>query len=262
LELLASDAATRLGGYGVTELAKLTGRSKTVVSRALATLAAAGLAARDPASQRYRVGSRVFALAARSAEAQLVQSGQPVLRGLVSATHETAHLCVLMHGNVLTLASEVSPYEIRSAGWQGVTTAAWRSSSGWVLLSDWDELSLRYWYDERGHDSTVIGEDVFGREVSPFSLHDRLPPGRGKVHDFASLRAEISRIRVDGYSVLDEDLEAGIVGVSAPVRDHTGRIVAALNVSGPKERLGGKLEVLGGIVRQAGVKLSRALGGK
>lgn len=261
LELLASDAATRLGGYGVTELAKLTGRSKTVVSRALATLATTGLAARDPETHRYRVGPRVFALAARSAEAQLVQSGQPVLRGLVNATYETAHLCVLMHGNVLTLASELSPHELRSAGWEGVTTAAWRSSSGWVLLSDWDETALRYWYDERGHDSTVIGEEVFGREMNPFALHERVPPPTGKVRDFAGLQAEIERIRAVGYSVLDEDLEAGVVGVSAPVIDHTGRVVAALNVSGPKKRLGDKLDALGGIVREAGATLSRTLGG-
>ncbi|QIM19571.1 IclR family transcriptional regulator [Leucobacter coleopterorum] len=261
LEMLASDAATRLGGYGVTELAKLTGRSKTVVSRALATLATTGLAARDPETQRYRVGPRVFALAARSAEAELVQSGQPVLRSLVGATHETAHLCVLMHGNVLTLASELSPHELRSAGWQGVRTAAWRSSSGWVLLSDWDETALRQWYDERGHDSTVIGDDVFGREASPFSLHERPPASTGKVRDFEGLLAEIERIRAVGYSVLDEDLEEGIVGVSAPVLDHTGRVVAALNVSGPKKRLGDKIEALGGIVRQAGATLSRRLGG-
>src|SRR5690606_17843975 len=37
LELLASDAAARAGGYGVTQLARLSGRSKTVVSRALQT---------------------------------------------------------------------------------------------------------------------------------------------------------------------------------------------------------------------------------
>ena len=260
LELLASDGSVRVGGYGVTDLARLTGRSKTVVSRALATLAESGLAARDARTGRYSVGPRLFALAARSSEAQLVASGRPVLRGLVRATHETAHLCVLAHGNVLTLASELSPHELRSAGWEGTVTAAWRTSSGRVLVSDWDEPSLHAWYRAHGQDRTVIDDQVFGREANPFFLLDE-PPALSRISDYAGLQAEIERIRGCGYAMLDEEFETGIVGVSAPVRDHTGRIIAAVNVSGPKERLGDKLDALGAVVRQAGVALSQTLGG-
>lgn len=107
----------------------------------------------------------------------------------------------------------------------------------------------------------MIGQEVFGRETNPFLLYDGLPPHTGKVRDFAGLQAEVECICAVGFSVLDEDLEAGVVGVSAPVLDHTGRVVAALNVSGPKKRIGDKIDALGGIVRQAGASLSRTLGG-
>lgn len=260
LDLLASEASARAGGYGVTELARLTGRSKTVVSRALLTLASAGLAARDAETGRYTVGSRIFALAARTAEAQLVRLSRPVLRGLVRATRETSHLCVLAHGNVLTLASELSPHELRSAGWEGVTTAAWRTASGRVLMSDWDPASLRAWYEDHGRDESVIDRESFDREANPFSLLDSPPQARSRVQDYPSLLAEIGRIRQNGCAVIDEEFEAGIIGVSAAVHDHTGRIVAALNVSGPRDRLGPNVETLSLIVRRAGIALSRTLG--
>ncbi|MGJ0205149.1 IclR family transcriptional regulator domain-containing protein [Leucobacter sp. gxy201] len=260
LELLANDSSVRSGGTGVTELARLTGRSKTAVSRALATLAAAGLVARDADTGRYTVGSRIFALAARTAEAGLVRLGRPVLRGLVRATHETSHLCVLAHGNVLTLASEISPHELRSAGWEGVTTAAWRTSSGRALISDWDEASLQAWFAEHGSDESVIDREAFDRESNPFFLLETPPPARTRVTNYASLHEEIRGIRRDGYAIIDGEFEDGVIGVSAPVLDHTGRIVAALNVSGPKNRLEPKVEALANIMRQAGATLSQTLG--
>lgn len=262
LELLAGEASARTGGLGVTELARLTGRSKSVVSRALTTLAEAGLVSRDPETGRYAVGSRIFALAARTAEAQLVRLGRPVLRGLVRATRETSHLCVLAHGNVLTLASELSPHELRSAAWEGVMTAAWRTSSGRVLVSEWDEGSLRAWYDEHGRDETVIGREAFDRESNPFFLLETPPPAQARVRDYESLWREIGRIRREGCAIIEGEFEAGVVGVSAPVHDHTGRIIAALNVSGPQERLGPRIDALATIVRQAGGALSQTLGAR
>ena len=46
------------------------------------------------------------------------------------------------------------------------------------------------------------------------------------------------------------EFEPGLVGAAAPVRDFRGRIVAAINVSGPKFRLGDRLEPAGEEVRQ------------
>jgi DNA-binding IclR family transcriptional regulator len=58
---------------------------------------------------------------------------------------------------------------------------------------------------------------------------------------------------------VDEEFEAGLVGVAAPVRDPGGRIFAAVNVSGPKFRLGGQLAATGEMVRAAAQELSHAM---
>lgn len=259
LELLAGDRSAQSGGLSVTELATLTGRSKSIVSRALGTLGDAGLVRRDPITRTFTVGPRMFAIASRSTDAQLVQLGRPVLRALVRATQETAHLSILSRGNVLTLASEVSPLEVRSAGWEGVTTAAWRTPSGRVLVSDWDEESLFDWYDSHGQDAAVVDAENFGREANPFPLYNT-PPSTARITDRASLLAEMARIRSQGYAIVDGELENGVLGASAPVLGHTGRIVAALNVSGPRDRLASRVVHLGAILNEAAAALSQSLG--
>ena len=68
LELLADDAAG--SGLGVVRLAALLGDDKSQVSRTLQTLAEHGYVERDPDSLAYRLGWRVFALAARTGDAR------------------------------------------------------------------------------------------------------------------------------------------------------------------------------------------------
>lgn len=261
LETLGLPEALQAGGLGVVRIAELTGREKTVISRTLATLADAGLVARDPESLGYRLGPRLFALAARTSEAVLVREARPYLRRIARHTGETAHLSVLRGGNVLTLVSELSPYQFRTAGWEGVTTAAWRTPSGRVLLSDWDEEELEAWYEQHGHDKPMVGP---GRtdHTSAFTVLDAPPPEHVVVRDLRDLKLEIARVRERGYAISDEELEVGVVAASAPVTDFTGRVVAAVNVSAPKARMPGSLETIGEFVAHATEPLSAHLGAR
>lgn len=259
LELLGTDASMRSGGLGVSQVAQATGRDKAVVSRALATLAESGLVERDDDSLRYLLGPRLYALAAHTATATLVHASRDILRRLVRSTRETSHLCVLRGGNVLTLLSELSPHDVRTTGWAGTTTAAWRTPSGRALLSDWDEESLAQWYDDHGQDRPLVG--TFDQsDSSVFPVLDAPPPGNAPVTDLQTLLIELARIREQGYALSDEELEFGVVAASAPITDFTGRVVAAVNVSAPKARIGNRLEALGAFVSRAARELSIRLG--
>ncbi|AGW42096.1 IclR family transcriptional regulator [Leifsonia xyli subsp. cynodontis DSM 46306] len=259
LELLGSAEAGE-AGLGVVRVAQLTGRDKAVISRSLATLADAGLLERDERTLTYRLGPRLYALAGRTVEGRLAREARPALRRIVQNTRETAHLCVLRGGNVLTVLSELSPHEFRTTGWEGVTTAAWRTPSGRVLLSDWSRESLAEWYAEHGRDTAIVGP--LPPTVGGFSVLSAPPAAKAVVTDLSSLHAEIDRIRSLGYALLDEELELGVVGASAPLVDHTGRIVGALNISAPRVRVGDRLESLGRYVAASARDLSRALGGE
>lgn len=260
LELLGSPESFRSAGLGVTQVAQSLGRDKAVVSRALTTLAEAGLVERDEASLRYLPGARLYALAAYSAPSAIVHASRAHLRRLTQLTRETSHLCVLRGGNVLTLLSELSSHEVRTTGWAGITTAAWRTPSGRVLLSDWDEASLTHWYRDHGRDHALVG--VLNPDAEPlgFPLLETPPPGAAPVADLETLLAELKLIRERGYATSDEELEIGVVAASAPVVDFTGRVIAAINVSAPKVRIGHRLDALGVYVARAARELSQHLG--
>ncbi len=260
LDLLGGGEAMREGGLGVLRVAQLTGRDKAAISRALATLADAALIERDDTTQLYRLGGRLYALAARTLESRMVAICRPYLKRVAQSTRETTHLCVLRGGNVLTIMSELSPHEFRTTGWEGVTTAAWRTPSGRVLLSDWDRSSLERWYAEHGHDLPIVGPADPLMTEAGFSVLPTPPADKAVITDFDTLIEELSRIRSQGFALLDEELEGGVVGASAPVIDLNGRIIAAINVSAPKIRMGDRLPTLGRYVAEAAAALSEQLG--
>ncbi|MFN3635825.1 MAG: IclR family transcriptional regulator C-terminal domain-containing protein, partial [Rhizobium rhizophilum] len=47
------------------------------------------------------------------------------------------------------------------------------------------------------------------------------------------LKAEISRVREQGYAVIDQELEIGLCSIAVPIRNDRGRVVAAVNVGAP-----------------------------
>lgn len=236
LEALASPEAQRGGGLGVVRLAQLTGREKSQVSRALKALAEEGIVERDPDTLEYRLGWRLFSLVARTAEDRLVRAAEPVMHELSAEVEETSHLCVLRDDEVLTLLS-VSGHSFRVHGWEGRGVPAYCTSAGRALLLD----------------------------ASPDELFVRFPvlePGcaRSEVRTLPQLWAKIEQCRRDGYALVREEFEAGLVGVSAPIRDFRGRVTAAINISAPADRLGDRLETAGEVTARAAAAVSEHLG--
>jgi DNA-binding IclR family transcriptional regulator len=80
------------------------------------------------------------------------------------------------------------------------------------------------------------------------------------VRNVEELCESLVAARALGYALVDEEFEFGLVGAAAPVRDFKGRLVAALNVSAPKFRLGGRLESAGEEVKRVADELSALLG--
>jgi IclR family KDG regulon transcriptional repressor len=234
---LGSDEAVEKGGLGVVRIAELVGREKSQVSRALSALAANGMVDRDPTSRAYRLGWRLYALAARSGRPRLISFAAPILSALVAESGETAHLSVLQGGEVMTLLSQAPPSAITASGWAGRTVPVVCTSAGRALLFDHDLPALR----------KLVGSARFAGL------------GPGAPSDVAELYRRIEAGRDRGYASVDEEFEDGLVGVAAPVREPGGRILAAVNVSGPKFRLGGPLSATGEAVRSAAEHLTEAM---
>jgi IclR family KDG regulon transcriptional repressor len=238
LTVLGGEEAVEDGGLGVVRIADLIGREKSQVSRTLKVLAESGFVDRDTATLQYRLGWRFFALAARAGEQRLLSVVPALRERLVENVGETAHLSVLQGVEVLTVLSETPPHAVKADGWAGRTVPIYCTSSGRALLFDHDHEAL----------SSLLSGVEF-RELRP-----------GTVRNIEELEGSIVLAREQGYALVVEEFEFGLVGAAAPVRDFKGRLVAALNVSAPKFRLGRRLESAGREVKRAADELSALLG--
>jgi IclR family transcriptional regulator, KDG regulon repressor len=238
LTVLGGEEAIDDGGLGVVRIADLIGREKSQVSRTLKVLAESGFVDRDTETLQYRLGWRFFALAARAGEQRLLSVAPALLERLVENVGETAHLSVLQGVEVLTVLSKSPPHAVKADGWTGRTVPIYCTSSGRALLFDHDSEAL----------SGLLSAVKF-RRLRP-----------GTVRNIEELGERIAVARGRGYALVDEEFEFGLVGAAAPVRDFKGQLVAALNVSAPKFRLGGRLEGAGHEVKRAADDLSALLG--
>lgn len=261
LEVLGTPEALRAHGLGVNRVAELTARDKGQISRTLATLADAGFVDRDRATGKYRLGFQLYSLASRTAESRFVEEAGRYLRKVVNLTHETTHLCVLRGGNVLTLKSELSNHAFRGVGWEGVSVAALSTSSGRALLSDWNDAEIEEWYQEHAMDTRIIRPIIGASVQDPDAINDAEENRRlGKIKNVEDLKKELNNIRKAGYAKVDEEFEWGLVGASAPIRDHSDRIIGVINVSAPKTRIGSHLDQVGEIIAKVGLEFSLHLG--
>jgi IclR family transcriptional regulator, KDG regulon repressor len=240
LTVLGSEDAAERGGLGVVEIARRVGREKTQISRALRVLQETGLVERDPGSLGYRLGWRLFTMAASVGRQQLLVHAPPVLRRLVSATKERGHLTVLHGAGALTLLSESPLRAVQTVGWVGRVTPLHNTSSGRALLFD-------------HHDETVA-------DLLAGTCFEGAGPGAPR--DIAEVLDRLHRDRCRGYALADEEFEEGLIAVGAPVRDGCGRIVAALNLSAPKFRLGRDIDTAARMTCAAARRVSEALAGR
>lgn len=224
-------------GIGVVQIARLAGREKSQVSRTLKTLTEAGFVVRDPENRRYRLGWRLFTLAAGAARQHLTDLAPHVLRRLVAHLGECAHLSVLDGGEVLTVMSESPGKTIQAAEWVGRVSPLHCTSSGRALLFDHTDAEAR----------ALLGGTTMTRV------------GPDRPLDIDGLLGKLAVDRRRGYAVVNEEFEPGLVAAAAPVRDFRGSIVGALNVSAPKFRLGRALNAVGREVCAAADQLSRAV---
>jgi IclR family KDG regulon transcriptional repressor len=237
LNALGSPTATAGDGLGVVQIASIVGCDKSQVSRTLKTLAEGGFVLRDPDTLRYRLGWRVFSLAASASDQHLLTLTPHVLRQLVASVGEGAHLSVREGREVLTLMSECPDRSIQAAPWVGRVAPLYCTSAGRALLFDHTDSEVRKLLE--GSDFIAAGPNA------PRDLDDVL--------------ARLHQARRQGYVMVSEEFEPGHVAVAAPIRDFRGRVMAALNISAPKFRLRDSLPEAGQKVRAAADYLSRAL---
>jgi DNA-binding IclR family transcriptional regulator len=220
LEVLGTaDAGEHPHGMTVSEVARALDRDKSIISRQLKSLLESGLVTRDPAGC-FELSWRLYALASRAGDQHLAKKAGPVMRRLTDNVRERSHLTVLSDGEVLTVRSEGSGRSLETQGWVGRTIPVVRSSSGMALLMDHDDDAIL--------DIARSSEPKISKRQAAIFLDG------------------VRQSRERQYTVANRIFDPDIMGIGTPVRDISGRIVAALNISGPAARIEGHIELFGG----------------
>ncbi|RSN68584.1 MULTISPECIES: IclR family transcriptional regulator [Actinomadura] len=200
------------GPRNLDELAATAGVHKTTVMRLLRTLEAERFVHRD-GDHRFHLGSRMFALARASLEQHGIRDvAAPHLARLNESTGQTIHLGVLDGDDVIYLAKYDSRHAIRMYSRVGLPMPLHATAIAKVLLADLPAPRRRR-----------IAESL---EYTRFTEHTITGPGE--------LLAELDRVAEQGHAMDDAEHETFIRCVGAPVRDASGRVVAAVSISVPE----------------------------
>jgi DNA-binding IclR family transcriptional regulator len=206
LELLASHSPR-----GVTEIASELGLKKSSVSRLLKAISELGYVEQSSRRGQYRVSHRLLALAHRYLEDDwLKKESQPILRELTLAVHASAHLAVLVGGDVVIVAKEPSPERIQVTTRVGGRTPLHASALGKVLLAG------------------APAEERALLLASPLPRYTERT-----ITDPRKLQRALDEVREQGYALELGEEHPGVGCIGAPVRDPSGRWIAAISVAGP-----------------------------
>ncbi|MCX4512138.1 helix-turn-helix domain-containing protein [Streptomyces sp. NBC_01619] len=192
----------------LTSVAEATGLARATARRALITLEHLGYV--TSRERLFRLTPGVLSLGCPAlSRTPLPDIAVPHMAELVGRVHDSASLAVL-DGDDIRYTARVATERIMSVNITiGTRFPAYAASMGRVLLAGLPA-------EER--------EDRIGRtELRPLT--------RRTVIDPAHLAALLDGVRDDGFALVDEELEEGLRSLAVPVRDHTGRTVAALNVA-------------------------------
>lgn len=188
-------------GASLAELVERSGLPRATAHRLAQALEVHGLLMRDDAG-RWRPGPRLAELAS-SAPDVLLTAAAPVIAQLRDSTGESAQIFVRRADDRVCVAAAERAAGLRDTVPLGSTLPLTAGSAAHILLA-WEPTEL----------------------VLPL-----LPRARFTVRTLAEVRRR-------GWAFSVAEREPGVASVSAPIRDRSGRVVAAVSISGPVERLG------------------------
>jgi IclR family pca regulon transcriptional regulator len=198
----------------LSEVARETGMTRAAARRFLITLEWLGYVTSDGRlfSLRPSVLNLGYAYLSSFSVSEIAQEH---LEDLAGELHESCSASVL-DGDDIVYVARASTNRIMTIGLSvGTRLPAHCTSMGRVLLSSLDETSLEEYL------STVQLEPRTAQTVT----------------SLASLRAILSEVRDQGWCLLDQELEDGVRSVAVPLRDGSGRVIAAVNTSAHAARV-------------------------
>ena len=198
-----------------TDIAGALGYPRSSLHSLLATLVRSGWAELDPVARRYTLGIRAWQAGNSYLRAvDLADRARPHMERVRDALGETVQLAVLDGRHNVYVAKVDGTQLLVLASAVGRRLAAHATGVGKVLLADLPAAERRAL--------------LSAQPLESFTEHT--------LTDLDRLEEELALVRARGHSEDNEEYTRGVRCVAVPVRDHTGRTVAAMSVSVPTIR--------------------------
>ena len=224
---------------GVRELAAELGMGKSSVQRILATLASEGFVTKDVETNKYQLGVSVLELnSIVLGHLELHKEAMPTIKNLVKKCRETSHLAVFKDDKIIYLCKVESRDSTELESYSGLLNYPHCTSSGKLLLA---------------HDDPSHVEALLKNELTKVTSKTITNP--------VLFQNELASIRKKGYSVSVGEYRIDVTSVSAPIRDCTGKVISAINLVGPSNRISRqRIQYFATELIQAGESISERLG--
>ena len=202
----------------LTEVAGRTGLTRAGARRILLTLQTLGYVESD--GKLFRLTPRMLDLGfAYLSSLPIWNLAEPVMEALVDEVKESCSAAVL-DGTDIVYVLRVPTHKIMSISLGvGSRLPAYCTSMGRMLLS-------------------ALPPDEMMKVLQASDLAART---RYTVTDMDEMATRIAQVRKQGWSLVNQELEEGLVSIAAPITDRAGQTVAALNISGQANRSSAKV---------------------
>ncbi len=195
---------------GVTELASILELDKSTISRLVKTLVNYDYLQPDSGTRGYVLGKRIRHMSWHLLNRMPVrEKAKPYLYRLVEQTGECAHTAVYSQGKALMIDDVQAEASLRVVGGIGRLIPLHCTAVGKVLLA-FSDLPI---------------PPVLSRETER------------TITQIDQFEAHLAVIREQGYALDDEEHQAGVRCIAAPVYDYIGTLLAAIGISGPTVRV-------------------------
>jgi len=207
-------------GSTLTEISAKLRIGKSTVHRLLGTLRDHDFVWLEPYSSRYILGARVLQLSEQlSHQSLLVRYGAAILSRLARDTGETCNLGLLDGKSVLYLVIKESNAPLRMTGTVGKRLPAHCTALGKALLCGLSRVEL---------------VRLYGKTAKLEA------PTKKSISTVSALLEHIDKNRSARAVFEYEETFPGVVCMAAPVRTHGGKIIAAISIAFPRNRVSSK----------------------
>lgn len=223
----------------VSEIARTLGMPKSTAHRIIDSLRAVGFLEQNATRERYRLGLRLFEYGSTVlGSMDLHRVASPFVEALTKRSGESVHLCVFNGSHMLLVRRAAQASSVHNTLTMMEESPCYATGVGKAALAFQPEATVR----------KVIQAGLMA--LTPQTITDG-----------SALRRQLAEIRGRGYAIDDREHDSDVRCVAAPIRNASGRVFAAVSVTGPARRFGdNRIPALASLVVEHAASISAQLG--